>query len=113
AYGYAQHRFNKIIFFVSVYNNGVRLFTLRESADGRTLQAGEFIATFCISSQLLRPGDYTLALGAWGDNDEWLWGTELSLFSITETWTNQIREPDKGIINGEFVRLNTGYHNNL
>lgn len=105
--GSIAQSFKRIIFILSFYSNGVRLFTLRESAEGRPFEQGDFQAIFNIVGNALRPGNYTLALGAWGESDDdWIWGTDMYLLTIAETWNATIRKPDEGIINGEFIRLN-------
>ena len=104
--GEAKAPFNRAIFVVAVYHEGMRLFTLREIADGRTIEEGNFKATFNIKPGILRPGEYTIAIGAWGNtDDEWVWGTEVNLFTISGLWTDTIRKTDEGIINSEFLRL--------
>ena len=98
--------FDRIIFVVSVFHNGTRVFTLRENGKGKQANAGPFEADFNISAGTLRPGSYNLAIGAWGENDdEWIWGPDAAMFSIAEIWSNDMRRPDEGIINGEFLRL--------
>ncbi|WP_233138170.1 ABC transporter ATP-binding protein [Mucilaginibacter sp. MD40] len=99
--------FNRVVFILAVYHAGVRLFTLREVAAGRHLASGKFNASFNIKAGILRPGEYTIALGAWGDTDnDWVWGTEIGMFTISAVWDNHIRKADEGIINAEFIRLN-------
>ena len=49
--GYADRSFQKIVFIISVYLNGVRIFTLREFGHGRTLGKGNFKVRFVISCQ--------------------------------------------------------------
>lgn len=105
--GNASKAIKRAIFIVSIYYNGARLFTLRESANGRPVDAGDFTASFKISGDVLRPGNYTMALGAWGDgDDDWIWGTDLYMLTIAETWTETIRKTDEGIFNGEFIKIN-------
>jgi lipopolysaccharide transport system ATP-binding protein len=104
-HGTSERSFEKVVFIISVYYSGARLFTLREHENGRKLNEGQFEVNFSFPSQFLRPGNYTLALGAWGaTDDEWIWGTDLNMFTIAETWTETIRPSDEGIINGEFIR---------
>jgi lipopolysaccharide transport system ATP-binding protein len=104
--GISKVHFKRIIFIIAIYQNGIRLFTLREHANGRIMEAGDFNVNFNLSAGFLRPGDYTIAVGAWGETDnDWIWGTDLSTFSIGETWTDHIRKQDEGIINGEFLLI--------
>lgn len=99
--------FSRIIFIIAIYYNGVRLFTLRDFPNGRKMAAGEFNVSFNISANFLRPGIYTVALGAWGDtDDDWIWGTEIYMLTVADTWSDTIRKADEGIINSEFIRIN-------
>lgn len=105
--GEAVKDFNRVVFILAVYQAGVRLFTMREVAEGRALSSGRFTASFNIKPGVLRPGEYTIALGTWGDTDnDWVWGTEIGMFTISAVWDNHIRQADEGIINAEFIRLN-------
>lgn len=105
--GYAKQAFKRAIFIVSFYCNGVRLFTMRECAEGRIVEQGDFNVTFNISANVLRPGNYTIALGAWGNSDDdWIWGTDMYMLTIAETWNTDIRKADEGIFNAEFIRIN-------
>ena len=104
--GNISKAFNRVIFIISVFHNGTRVFTLRENDNGKQANAGPFEAEFNIKAGTLRPGVYNLAIGAWGESDdEWIWGLDAAMFSIVEIWSNDIRRPDEGIINGEFLRL--------
>lgn len=104
--GTSNTPFKRVIFFIAIYHQGTRLFTMRELPNGRSLETGSFDVDFYIQTGLLRPGEYTIAMGAWGDtDDEWLWGTEVSAFTIAGLWTETIRQSDEGIINAEFLRI--------
>lgn len=105
-HGSVSKAIKKATFIISFFHNGARLFTLRENADGKNLEIGDFTASFNISGNVLRPGNYTLAIGAWGDHDDWIWGTDLYMLTIAETWNEVIRKTDEGIFNGEFLRIN-------
>ena len=106
ANGEATEAFDRTVFVMALYCAGVRLFTLRETGNGRSLATGTFVAQFNIAPGVLRPGEYTVALGAWGNsNDEWVWGSEICLFTVAGIWTDSIRPTDEGIINSEFIRL--------
>jgi lipopolysaccharide transport system ATP-binding protein len=104
--GLSKIDFRKIVFIIGISHNGIRLFTLPEHINGRTLTAGDFIVNFKLAAGFLRPGKYTIAIGAWGEADhDWIWGPDLSVFDIGEIWTDRIRKQDEGIINGDFLRI--------
>lgn len=104
--GKAMMPLPRVVFIIAVYHEGVRLFTIREVTDGRSIDKGDFMAEFKIKAGFLRHGLYTLAVGAWGDSyDQWIWATDVSRFTISGLWTNDIREADGGILNADFFQL--------
>jgi lipopolysaccharide transport system ATP-binding protein len=107
AIGEASVYLPDVTFIISIYSSGIRIFTLRENECGRSIEKGSFTTLFRIKAGVLRPGEYSIALGAWGNsNEEWIWGLEAGIFTLAGVWTNTIRQADEGIINSEFIRLN-------
>lgn len=104
--GISKTSFKRIVFIIGISHNGIRLFTLPEHINGRALTAGDFTASYNLAAGFLRPGKYTISIGAWGETDhDWIWGPDLSVFDIGEIWTDQIRKQDEGIINADLLRV--------
>jgi lipopolysaccharide transport system ATP-binding protein len=78
----------KIRVGLSIYKDGARLFTLHDVSEPEIIAKGNFESHFTIPPLLLRPGLYSVSIGAYEDsiNGDWLWGTEITSFEIIEEW---------------------------
>jgi homopolymeric O-antigen transport system ATP-binding protein len=84
----------------SIFRDGIRLFSLHDVPDPAMLPRGHFQADFQIPAFLLRPGDYSIALGGYRDGGtEWLWATDVAGFHVTEEWSPQNDAANLGLIN--------------
>ena len=84
----------------SVYRDGVRVLTRHDTAIPTDLPAGRFEAEAEVPALLLRPGRYTVSIGGYRDGmREYLWGTDLMDFTISELWSDQYDPINLGLIN--------------
>jgi lipopolysaccharide transport system ATP-binding protein len=84
----------------SLYRDGTRLLTTHDVVSPEHLPTGRFKVVFELPPLLLRPGDYAVALGGRRvSGDEWLWGTDLSVFTVLEQWGPGFDADDHGWLN--------------
>jgi lipopolysaccharide transport system ATP-binding protein len=84
----------------SVYKDGVRLFSLHDVQEAELLPKGDFESIFEIPAFFLRPGEYSIALGGYRDNgSEWLWGTDIAIFKVSEQWKIGYDKDNLGMVN--------------
>ncbi|XAL98846.1 ABC transporter ATP-binding protein [Phycisphaeraceae bacterium D3-23] len=84
----------------SIYQDGVRVLTQHDTAEPEDLPAGEFRSCVTIPRLLLRPGNYTVAIGGYRDGmNEYLWGADLARFTITQQWSADYDPINLGLIN--------------
>lgn len=84
----------------SVYRDGTRLLTQHDTAEPTDLPAGRFEARVALPPLLLRPGRYTLGIGGYRDGmREYLWGSDLMDFVVTEDWSKDYDPINLGLIN--------------
>ena len=84
----------------SLFKDGIRILTLHDSDNEETaLQQGSFRIEFEIPQYTLRPGDYSVAIGGYRKGSEWIWGKDLSLFTISEEWDINFDPINIGILN--------------
>jgi lipopolysaccharide transport system ATP-binding protein len=86
---------------MSIFCNGVRLFSIHDVHDAESLKAGSrFKSVFTLPAHFLRPADYFVALGGHSAaNGEWLWATDIAQFTVLEQWEENFRSYDTGLIN--------------
>jgi hypothetical protein len=84
----------------SVYHEQTRLLTLHDVPEPQTLAKGRFTAEVEIPAYLLRPGEYSVALGGYRDGfTDWMYGTNLATFHINEEWDTDYERVNYGVIN--------------
>lgn len=84
----------------SIYRDGVRVVTRHDAAMPTDLPAGVFEAEAELPALLLRPGRYTISIGGYRDGlREYLWGTDLMDFMVTELWSADYDPINLGLIN--------------
>jgi lipopolysaccharide transport system ATP-binding protein len=82
----------------SLYRDGIRLFSLHD-VDTYKGVSGDFKSTFFIPGSILRPGLYTVALGAYTDKNEWIWSDNICDFEIMSFFDQKVEDRDYGLIN--------------
>jgi len=84
----------------SVYKDSMRIFSSHDLVDYKTLFSGKFEIGVTIPSFILRPGEYSIALGGHRKGGkEWVFGTHVANFTILEEWSKQNEFANFGIIN--------------
>lgn len=84
----------------SIFRDGVRLLTQHDTPVPTDLPAGRFEAQIEIPAYLLRPGRYSISIGGYRDGmREYIWGTDLMDFTVSEMWSDNYDPINLGLIN--------------
>lgn len=84
----------------SIFRDGVRLLTQHDTPVPTDLPAGHFEAETEVPPYLLRPGRYTVSIGGYRDGmREYIWGTDLMDFTVSEMWSDNYDPINLGLIN--------------
>jgi lipopolysaccharide transport system ATP-binding protein len=84
----------------SIYNNDLRLITQHDTLTPKILKKGKFTSEITFQSCILRPGEYTIAIGGHtGDGIDWIFGTFLKRFTVIEEWSVENPVINIGLIN--------------
>jgi lipopolysaccharide transport system ATP-binding protein len=84
----------------ALFRDGVRLFTLYDSDEPKDLTPGLFESTFRIPPYFLRPGQYHVSVGGGREGKgAWIWGNNLTHFSVIEEWCSGYEPNSLGLIN--------------
>ncbi len=89
---------NPIRITFSIFKEGLRLFSLHDTPEC-VFQKGNFISKFSLPAFLLRPGIYTVGLGAYSKSDEWIWDDNVFDFEILSIFDEKNEQKNFGIIN--------------
>jgi lipopolysaccharide transport system ATP-binding protein len=102
--GQCLERIAKVRFSVSVIQEGFRIFTVNDSREPFALEVGSFIVNISIPAYVLRPGCYTISIGAHdggvhtGDK-EWMYAPDVFRVEIAPEWNEKNDFGDVGVIN--------------
>ncbi len=89
---------------LSVFRDGLQLVTVHDTLPDTDLIEGEFISSFMLPANFLRPGRYSFGLGGFRrGSDQWFWGADLGTFTVIEKWADNYRENSLGLINCELI----------
>lgn len=96
---------------IAIYTEDLRIFSLSDLVIPEAIPAGKFKSTFVIPGFLLRPAEYSIAVGAavgqiddWvygrgGADCEWMFCTDVFLFCVAEEWSKENEYAQMGIVN--------------
>jgi lipopolysaccharide transport system ATP-binding protein len=98
--GYCEEDIQSFRVTFSVYRDGIRLLTMHDVKYPELMPKGKFISEVTIPKFLLRPGEYSVAIGGYKDTGkDWIFGRDIAFFQILEEWTPENDFADLGIIN--------------
>ncbi|CAH2031075.1 ABC transporter ATP-binding protein [Trichlorobacter ammonificans] len=101
--GVCKHDLPNFRITISVFKDDVRLLSQHDTQTPQLLRRGTFISEIIIPPFLLRPGEYTVAVGGHRDGmNDWIWGTYLRSFSVVEEWYSNNDAVNYGVINIPF-----------
>lgn len=96
----ARRKIPKLTINLSLYKEGIRLFTMSDTAEPKDQPKGTFQSVFRLPAHLLRPGYYSIALGGYrAGSTEWSWGTDLAGLTVVEIWDVKNVQPHLGVFN--------------
>lgn len=97
--GRALRDFDALEVNIGVFRDGFRLFSCHDGAPATPMRAGPFVSRFTLEAPLLRPGRYTVGLGAYrSDRSEILWSPEVMALQVSEKWSRQTDEREVGAL---------------
>ena len=101
--GYASEDIDDFQLTFSLYNNGVRLFTIFDTIKPTILKRGEFRSNFTIPAHLIREGVYSVAIGGQSKSDNrWVYGTDVATIHMAKIHSDKSDADATGIINIQY-----------
>lgn len=82
---------------LGISRDGVRLFSCHDSPVGTPMKQGSFRSVFEIAAGVLRPGRYSVGIGAYRPGGgEWTWNAEVVSLDVSERWNELVSSRDVG-----------------
>lgn len=84
----------------SIFKDEVRLVSQHDTITPEILPEGKFVSEITLPPYFLRPGEYSIAIGGHRtDGNDWIFGTFLKTFAVTEEWSDENPLVNIGLVN--------------
>jgi lipopolysaccharide transport system ATP-binding protein len=96
--GSALKAFSNLELDVVLFRDGVQLASCHDAAHGAPMREGAFRSRFHIPGNVLRPGRYTIGVGASAANDDWMLNTSAAILEASEKYADASLARDRGAV---------------
>jgi homopolymeric O-antigen transport system ATP-binding protein len=98
--GRALADFNALDLGIVVFRDGQRVFTCHDGPTGAPMRRGAFVSTIVLPGDTLRPGRYTVGLGAGQPRTgDWCWNPDTTALEVAEAWSPGVEQRNPGFVN--------------
>ena len=97
--GSVARSFQALELSIAVYRDGFHLASCHDAPSGTAMREGSFASRFHIPAGTLKPGRYTIGIGAIAASGDWTWGPDVAVLDVTENWGDDSAARDKGAVN--------------
>ena len=102
--GIATNRIEDVNIGIGIHYEGVLVATLNDYKIRNVLEKGAFGLVIQVSAGQLRPGRYTVGIGAKSKkNSEWCYAEDCGVFEIENSYKTQEERKAKGLINLKYI----------
>ena len=101
-------RIDKFRFSVSVFKEGVRIFTVHDKKHPCPLDKGTYTVTIKTPAYLIRPGRYTIGVGGhnggvYAPGTGWIYANDIAGFEVEEEWGESNDYGGVGVVNVPYI----------
>lgn len=96
--GVAGRRIERVDIDLKLYRDGAHVASCYDAPPGQPMREGPFISRFRIPGMVMRPGRYTVGIGAVAAIGEWIWAADVAVLDYSENWNGQPPERCRGVI---------------
>jgi lipopolysaccharide transport system ATP-binding protein len=96
--GAALKDFRELELEILVYRDGFHLGSCHDAPRGSPMREGQFLSRFRIPAGVLKPGRYTVDVGAGASRNDWTWGAGVAVLNVSENWGGDSAARDRGAV---------------
>ena len=96
--GFALRSFQVIELKVALFRDGIHIASCHDTPRETGLREGRFISQFHIPADVLRPGRYTIGIGAGSSSGSWLWGSDIAALDFSENMGGRSADRNGGVV---------------
>ena len=96
-HGTAHQSFPLLELKISVFRDGLFLASCHDTAQEASMREGAFVSRIDIPGDVLRPGRYSIGVGASANIGSWVWGADVAVLDFSENTAGRSAERNAGI----------------
>jgi lipopolysaccharide transport system ATP-binding protein len=96
--GTAHRRFPTLELSIALFRDGFHVASCHDAPRACGMREGRFVSRFRIAESGLKPGRYSLGIGASASTGDWTWGGDVSVLDIAEKWIDASVARDRGVV---------------
>lgn len=101
--GLALKAFQALEVDIRIYREGFHLADCHDAPRGSAMREGPFMSRFHIPANVIKPGRYTIGIGAWASTVDWTWGPEAAVLDVSENWGDESAARDRGTVSLQYT----------
>lgn len=101
--GLALRTFQALDLSIGVFRDGFHLASCHDAPYGSAMREGSFRSRFHIPAQVMKPGRYTIGIGALASGGDWTWGSDVAILDVSENWGDQSSARDRGAVSLQYT----------
>jgi lipopolysaccharide transport system ATP-binding protein len=83
---------------IGVFRDGFHLGSCHDAPRGTAMREGSFVSRFHIPAGVIKPGRYTIGVGALASSGDWTWGSDIAVLDAAEKWGDDSSARDRGAV---------------
>lgn len=83
---------------IAIFRDGFHLGSCHDAPQGAPMREGGFLSRFRIPANVMKPGRFTVGIGALASTGDWAWGSDVAVLDVSENWGDASAARDTGAI---------------
>jgi lipopolysaccharide transport system ATP-binding protein len=96
--GSALKAFQVLDLNIGIFRDGFHLAYCHDAPRGCEMREGPFRSRFYVPANVLKPGRYTIAVGALASGGDWTMATDAAVLDVSENWGDDSAARDRGAV---------------
>ena len=87
---------------IALFRDGFHLATCHDAPRGAAMREGSFRSRFRIPARVMKPGRYSIGVGALSGGGDWTWGGDVAVLDVSENWGDESSARDRGSVSLQY-----------
>lgn len=96
--GTALRRIPALELKIAIFHDGQHLTSCFDTPQDAQMKEGKFVSRFIFPANMMKPGRYTVGIGAVASQGGWIWGSDILSLNFTEITGDATEERNRGAI---------------